>query len=371
MREQARQAAGPRLPHLPPSPHVQRAVAAAKQNPKGGVVLLPAGTYVLMRPLTILRAGVVLRGAGVSLPASLPASQLTSLPACMSGALLRLLLCCCGCAASCCGAPRTPPTHPPFSRVEPCWSLCCAGGQHHYPDHAIAGNVYAGTWSVSGGEFPVRRHTCRLSLALGGRLLAQHAMQLPGQVQHSFMPPQLLPCRPLQTTSSRSGAPAGGSSRSRERAAACRGSGRAKCPPGFRASSPTCAPPIPIHSRARRTKPPPSTPLRACPLQGPHAADQPPALAAGPHHWRRGCGQPPRPGESPGSPAAGGAGRQPARQRQALGPCTQAACLTHPTPSARPPTPHPPPLTCCLLPLPTCRWIAPPRSPWGSGCASL
>lgn len=43
-----------------------RAVAAANANPAGGVVYLPAGSYVLRWPLTITRSRVVLRGAGVS-----------------------------------------------------------------------------------------------------------------------------------------------------------------------------------------------------------------------------------------------------------------------------------------------------------------
>ncbi|PSC69036.1 band 7 [Micractinium conductrix] len=43
---------------------LQAAVKAANAGPTGGVILLPAGTYVLNRPLTVLRGGVVLRGEG-------------------------------------------------------------------------------------------------------------------------------------------------------------------------------------------------------------------------------------------------------------------------------------------------------------------
>ncbi len=43
-----------------------QAVAAANANPAGGVIFLPAGSYVLRWPLTITRSNVVLRGAGVS-----------------------------------------------------------------------------------------------------------------------------------------------------------------------------------------------------------------------------------------------------------------------------------------------------------------
>ncbi|KAL4441064.1 hypothetical protein ABPG77_010495 [Micractinium sp. CCAP 211/92] len=41
-----------------------RAVATANANPAGGVIFLPAGSYVLRWPLTITRSNVVLRGAG-------------------------------------------------------------------------------------------------------------------------------------------------------------------------------------------------------------------------------------------------------------------------------------------------------------------
>jgi hypothetical protein len=45
---------------------LQAAVAAANVDP--GVILLPAGTYVLSRPLAVTSCGVVLRGEGVSGP---------------------------------------------------------------------------------------------------------------------------------------------------------------------------------------------------------------------------------------------------------------------------------------------------------------
>ncbi|KAI3436416.1 hypothetical protein D9Q98_005833 [Chlorella vulgaris] len=43
---------------------LQRAVAAANANPQGGVIYLPAGTYVLRKPLVITQTKVVLRGDG-------------------------------------------------------------------------------------------------------------------------------------------------------------------------------------------------------------------------------------------------------------------------------------------------------------------
>lgn len=43
-----------------------RAIAAASARPKGGVIFLPAGTYVITKPLTIKHSGVVLRGDSVS-----------------------------------------------------------------------------------------------------------------------------------------------------------------------------------------------------------------------------------------------------------------------------------------------------------------
>ena len=50
----------------PPATPVQDAIAAANDEEKGGIVYLPAGTYKLTRPLTIMRSNVVLRGDGVS-----------------------------------------------------------------------------------------------------------------------------------------------------------------------------------------------------------------------------------------------------------------------------------------------------------------
>ena len=46
--------------------HTQAAVAAANADPEGGVVYLPAGTYLLDSTLVVERANVVLRGDGVS-----------------------------------------------------------------------------------------------------------------------------------------------------------------------------------------------------------------------------------------------------------------------------------------------------------------
>ena len=43
---------------------IQRAVDAANRAP--GVVFFPPGVYLLSRPITVVRGGVVLRGAGVS-----------------------------------------------------------------------------------------------------------------------------------------------------------------------------------------------------------------------------------------------------------------------------------------------------------------
>ena len=43
---------------------LQAAVEAANESPTGGVVFFPPGVYMLYRPLTIFRSGVVLRGAG-------------------------------------------------------------------------------------------------------------------------------------------------------------------------------------------------------------------------------------------------------------------------------------------------------------------
>lgn len=49
------------------TPALAAALAAAHADPAGGgVVLLPAGTYVLRQPLRISRSGIVLRGEGVS-----------------------------------------------------------------------------------------------------------------------------------------------------------------------------------------------------------------------------------------------------------------------------------------------------------------
>lgn len=50
-------------PHCRP---LQAAVAAANADPDGGVVYLPAGSYVLRQELEITRSNVVLLGDGVS-----------------------------------------------------------------------------------------------------------------------------------------------------------------------------------------------------------------------------------------------------------------------------------------------------------------
>lgn len=47
-------------------PLPQAALAAAQQR-AGGVIFLPAGIYVLARPLVVTRSNVVLRGAGQGL----------------------------------------------------------------------------------------------------------------------------------------------------------------------------------------------------------------------------------------------------------------------------------------------------------------
>lgn len=51
---------------VPLTLHTQAAVAAANADPEGGVVYLPAGTYLLDSTLVVERANVVLRGDGVS-----------------------------------------------------------------------------------------------------------------------------------------------------------------------------------------------------------------------------------------------------------------------------------------------------------------
>ena len=43
---------------------VQAVVDAANASPGGGVILLPAGTYILKEPLVVNRSGVVFRGEG-------------------------------------------------------------------------------------------------------------------------------------------------------------------------------------------------------------------------------------------------------------------------------------------------------------------
>ncbi|KAL4457378.1 hypothetical protein ABPG75_012243 [Micractinium tetrahymenae] len=46
---------------------LQAALQAAQQSQQGGVIFLPAGTYILSRPLVVTRSNVVLRGAGQGL----------------------------------------------------------------------------------------------------------------------------------------------------------------------------------------------------------------------------------------------------------------------------------------------------------------